>query len=335
MIALVTGGGGFLGGALARTLVERGHEVRSFSRGEYPRLRDLGIEQHRGDLADLDAVTKAVRGCDVVFHVAARPGIWGPYEEYYRTNVTGTQNIIDACKACAVGKMVYTSSPSVVFHGSDQDGASESAPYPTRYLAHYPRTKATAERMVLAAHGENLATVALRPHIIWGPGDNHLVPRVLSRARAGKLRIVGTGKNLVDSVYVDNAVEAHTLACGRLSSESLIGGKAYFITNGEPITSEELINRILKAGGLPPVTRRVPAHAAYFAGALMELFHTLAGKKEEPLMTRFLARELSTSHWYDITAARQELGYNPSISIDEGMERLSRWLSENPTPESR
>ena len=218
MKALVTGGGGFLGSAIVRQLRARGDEVRTFSRKEHKELALLGVEQVRGDLGDPTFILEAAKGCDVVFHVAAKAGIWGSYQDYYRTNVAGTQNVVAACLAHKVGRLVYTSSPSAVFDGSDVEGGDESLPYPSSYEAHYPETKALAERMVLAAASPSLATVSLRPHLIWGPGDNHLVPRILTKGRAGKLRRIGDRPNLVDTVYVDNAARAHLQAADRLAN---------------------------------------------------------------------------------------------------------------------
>lgn len=328
MKVLVTGGSGFLGKAIAKALVKRGHEVQSFSRGRYPELEALGIKTFRGDITDRDALLAAADGCDAVLHVAAKAGVWGSYREYYRPNVIGTRNVINACIKNNVKRLIFTSSPSVVFGNADQDGVDESEPYPKRFLSHYPRTKAIAERFVLKANSSELATVSLRPHLIWGPGDNHLIPRIISRAKAGKLRIVGDGKNLVDTVYIDNAVDAHLLALERLSPGSNISGKAYFITNGEPLPMAAIINMILKAGGIRPVKRKMPAGVAYAAGALMESLYHITRRRQEPLMTRFLAKELSCAHWFDITAARQDLGYAPKVSMEEGMQRLKQWLQE-------
>ena len=237
MNALVTGGGGFLGGAIVRRLRARGDEVRSLSRGRYPALRRPRRQQIQGDVADAGAVDAAVAGCDVVFHVAAKAGVWGRYAEYHRANVVGTENVLAACRRHGVRRLVYTSSPSVVFDGRDMEGVDESVPYPAHYEAHYPQTKAEAERLVLAANGPDLATVALRPHLIWGPGDNHLVPRILARGRAGRLRRIGRANKLIDSIYIDNAADAHLLAADRLAPGSPVAGKAYFISNGEPIAA--------------------------------------------------------------------------------------------------
>lgn len=326
MNALVTGGGGFLGSAIVRRLRARGARVRSFARGTYPELAALGVEQRQGDLADADAVTAAAEECDVVFHVAARAGIWGAYADYYRTNVVGTRNVLTACRRWRIGRLVYTSSPSVVFNGRDMEGVDETVPYSEHFEASYPRTKAEAERLVLKANGPELATVALRPHLIWGPGDNHLVPRILERGRSGQLRRIGNRSNLVDCVYIDNAADAHVLAADRLAPGSAAAGKAYFITQGEPLPLWELVNRILATAGLPPITRRIPFVVAYLAGWFLEGMHRLLRWEAEPRMTRFLARELSTAHWFDIGAARRDLGYAPTVSIDEGMRRLAEHL---------
>jgi nucleoside-diphosphate-sugar epimerase len=324
MKALVTGGGGFLGGAIVRALKARGHEVRSFSRGHYPQLTALGVEEFQGDLTDPTAVAAAAEGCYLVFHVAAKAGIWGPYEEYYRANVTGTENVIAACRKHHISRLVYTSSPSVVFDGRDMEGVNESVPYPKHYETHYPNTKAQAEQLVLLANSVNFATTALRPHLIWGPGDNHLIPRLLARARAGQLRRVGDRPNRVDSIYVDNAAQAHVLAAEKLVPGSANAGKAYFISQGEPVPLWDLINRILAAAGLPPVEKQISSGMAYAAGTVLEWVHGALRLRGEPRMTRFLARELSTAHWFDISAARRDFGYVPSISIAEGLERLQQ-----------
>ena len=326
MKALVTGGGGFLGKAIVQRLLARGDTVQSFSRGDYPELRALGATNHRGDLADTNAVRRAAEGCDLVFHVAARPGIWGPYEEYYRTNVVGTESVLAACRHWGIARLVFTSTPSVVFNGKDQEGIDESTPYPEHYHAYYPQTKAIAERAVLKANDSRLATVALRPHLIWGPGDHHLIPRILARARAGKLRRIGTRDNLVDCVYIDNAADAHLLAADRLAPGAPIAGKAYFLSQGEPWPLWDLINCILKAADLPPVTRTISPRLAYAAGWALEMLYRCLVLPGEPRMTRFLAEELSTAHWFNIDAARRDLGYRPTMSIEEGMRRLEESL---------
>ncbi|MGL4552749.1 MAG: NAD-dependent epimerase/dehydratase family protein [Gemmataceae bacterium] len=325
MNALVTGGGGFLGGAIIRLLLARGDAVRSVSRSRYPALP---AEQVQGDLAEPGVAEAAVRGCDVVFHVAAKAGVAGRYRDYHRANVEATRRVIDACRAGGVRRLVFTSSPSVVFDGRDIEGGDESLPYPAHYHAHYPATKAEAERAVLAANDTGLSTVALRPHLIWGPGDNHLVPRILERGRAGRLRRVGEGKR-IDSVYIDNAAEAHLLAADRLPG---CAGRAYFISNGEPLPTWELVNRILAAGGVGPVAKSVHPTLAYLAGWALESAYGVLWPDAEPPVTRFVARELATSHWFDLTAARRDLGYEPRVSIDEGLRRLAEWLRVTSPP---
>lgn len=331
MNVLVTGGGGFLGLAIVRRLIARGDPVRSLSRQRYPDLDALGVEQVQGDVADPQAVDQAASGRDLVFHVAAKAGIWGRLEDFRRINVEGTRNVLAACRKHGIRQLVYTSSPSVVFDGRDMAGVNESVPYPSHYEAHYPRTKAEAEQLVLAANGPDLATVALRPHLIWGPGDNHLVPRILARARAGRLRRLGRGNPLIDCIYIDNAADAHILAADRLTrslqGRETVAGKVYFLSQGEPVPLWDLVNRILAAGGLPPVTRSVPVGLAVAAGWLLEGIYGLTGWQAEPPMTRFLARELSTAHWFDISAARRDLGYQPQVSIDEGLRRLKEDLT--------
>lgn len=336
MNVLVTGGGGFLGGAIVRRLVARGDRVRTLQRSAYPWHDTLGVRGIRGDLADRQAVRRAVAGCDAVLHVAAKAGVWGDYDAFYQANVVGTRNVVQACRQEEVRWLVYTSSPSVVFDGRDERGIDESAPYPKRYLAHYPATKALAEQHVLAANGDALKTVALRPHLIWGPGDPHLVPRIIDRARRGRLRLVGRRGNLVDSTYVDNAAWAHVIALDRLDADGTCAGKAYFISNGEPLPMAELINRILAAAGLPPITRHVSPRVAYAVGAGLEATYRLLPLEGEPMMTRFVARQLATQHWFDLTAARRDLGYRPNISLDEGMRRLANHLqhvaTDKPAP---
>ena len=322
MKVLVTGGGGFLGGAVVRALVARGDVVRSLSRQTYPELAAQGVEQLQGDLADAAAVSRAVQGCEAVFHVAAKPGIWGEYADYYRTNVTGTANVIAACLERGVQRLIYTSSPSVVFDGRDMEGVDESVPYPPHYEAHYPKTKAIAEQAVIAAHGDRLATVSLRPHLIWGEGDNHLLPRMLARAKAGQLRRIGRQDKLIDTIHVDNAAEAHLLAADRLFPGAPISGKVYFISQGEPVPMWTMVNRLLQAAGAPQVTRAVPVSLALGLAVAFETVHRLVGSGSEPRLTRFLVRELATAHWFDISAARRDLGYVPRVSIDQGIERL-------------
>jgi len=318
---LVTGGTGFLGRALVERLVERGDHVVVLARGHSGTDLPAGAELHRGDVADMSSVGNAARGCGTVFHVAAKAGIAGPFEEYRRANVEGTRNVIDACRRHSIPRLVHTSTPSVVFDGTDMEGVDESVPYARRFEAAYPETKAEAERMVLAAHGSDLGTVALRPHLVWGPGDRHLVPRILARAREGTLALVGDGSRRVDATFIDNAVDAHLAAAAAPAT-----GKAYFVGNGEPLPLRDLVNRILAAAGLPPVERSVTRRKALLAGAVLEKAHAWLGLRGEPRMTRFVAREMSTAHWFDLSAAKRDLGWTPRVPMDEGMKRLEAWI---------
>ncbi len=321
---LVTGGGGFLGHAIVKQLIKKGHSVRSFSRSRYPALDSMDIEQIQGDIGDKDTVQEACRGMNAVFHVAAKPGVWGPYSEFYRTNVTGTQNIITACKQYGISRLIYTSSPSVIFDGKDMEGVDESVPYPDKYHAHYPKTKAMAEQSVLKATLNGLPAIVIRPHIIWGPGDNHLIPRIIARAK--KLKIIGNGQNRVDTIYVDNAAEAHILAFEKLAEKPELSGNIYFISQDQPVLLWKMINSILAAAGLKPVKRSVPKGAAFLAGAVLELIYKAVNARNEPMMTRFVARELGTSHWFNIDAAKKDLNYSPRISIEEGLKILEEWF---------
>lgn len=324
----MTGGAGFLGLAIARLLRSRGAEVRSLSRGAHPELARFGIEAQRGDVADAAAVLAAAKGCDTVFHVAARVGGWGARSEFFRTNVEGTRNVVDACREAGVRRLVFTSTPSVVHTGGDIEGGDESLPYATHFDAAYPETKAVAEQHVLAENDAQLATTALRPHLVWGPGDNQLLPRLLERARAGRAAFVGSGEKLVDMTYIDNAAEAHVLAAERLAPGAACAGRAYFIAQGEPAPARQLVNAMLAAADLPPITRRVPVGAAWLAAAGAELYYHLTGRDDEPPLTRFAARQLATAHWYDLSAARRDLGYEARVSMQEGLAILRAHLAK-------
>lgn len=322
--ALVTGGGGFLGQAVMHALQQKGVDAISFSRHAHP----TGAPHICGDISDATAVADAASGCDTVFHIAAKAGIWGAWEVYQRINVQGTQNVIDACHCHNIKRLIYTSSPSVVFDGHDMEGVDESVPYPTHYHAPYPKSKAMAERLVTAANGADLATVSLRPHLIWGPGDQHLLPRILAKGRSGKLRRVGSRDCLVDTIYIDNAAEAHVCAAMHLSIGSALAGRCYFISNNEPIPLWDMVNRMLAAGNIPAVTRTISPSTAYALGTAFEYMYQLFGISKEPPMTRFVAKELSTAHWFNTEAARRDFHFQPHISIDEGMRQLKQSLAQ-------
>ncbi len=329
MNALVTGAGGFLGRYVAELHVERGDRVRALCRGRYKELDALGIETVQADLRDAVAVEAACQGIDVVYHVAGVAGIWGSWDHYHGINTLGTEHVVAGCRAHGVGRLVYTSSPSVTFDGRPQSGVDESVPYPTRWLCHYPHTKALAEQHVLAANGrDGLLTCALRPHLIWGPRDRHLIPRLIDRARAGKLRRVGDGSNRVDMVYVENAAEAHLQAADALVEGSPVAGRAYFISQGEPVNCWEWIDQILALEGLPPIERSISLAAARRVGVVLEGLHAVLRLSGEPRMTRFLAAQLGTDHFFDIRRARSDFGYEPRISTAEGMRRLAEVIDE-------
>ncbi len=326
MRALVTGGGGFLGAALARKLRERGDEVRVFGRGLYPELEALGIDCAQGDITDYESVKAACDDRDVVFHAAAKVGLWGKYEDFYAVNVEGTKNVLHACSELGISKLVFTGSPSVVFGRGDMDGANESAPYPDKFDSFYSETKALSEKMVLAADHDKLSTVSLRPHFIWGPGDRNLLPRVIAMQKAGRLRRIGDENKLIDTIYIDDCVDAHILAAIQLSPLSDIAGKAYFLSGGDPRPFWEIVDRMLAAAGLGPVTKRMPKRLAYALAAACEGIWTVFALTSDPPLTKFLVDTLTTSHWFDITAAKRDLGWKPKVKIEEGMERVAHWL---------
>lgn len=327
MKLLVTGGGGFLGHALCHGLRSQGHQVRSFNRSRYPTLDALGVEQVQGDLAHRDAVIAAAAGCDAVLHNAAKAGAWGSYASYFDANVIGTRNVIDACRTHGIGRLVHTSTPSVTHRATHPvaGGTADSVPYGEDLKAPYAATKLIAEREVLAANDATLATIALRPRLIWGVGDTQLLPRLVERAQAGRLRLVGGGDNVVDTTCIDNAAQAHLDALSALAPGAACAGRAYFISNGEPRTMRETVNALLAAVDAPTVDASLPFPVAYAIGAACEaLWHALPLKGEPPL-TRFLAEQLATTHWYDMTPAREDFGYVPHVSFDAGLAHLRAW----------
>ncbi len=326
MKTLITGGGGFLGSAIVRLLVERGHEVTVVARGEYPELRAMGARLVRADIIDLPALTEAATGCDLAFHTAAKAGVWGSYESYYRPNVVGTEMLIAACLATRVPKLVFTGSPSVVFDGRDQANGTSSLPYAKRPSSHYSATKAASERLVLKANSKHLATVSLRPHLIYGPGDPHLVPRVIDRASKGRLALVGDGKNRVSLTFIENAAAAHLQAADRLSFGAPCAGRAYFINDPEPVVFGEWLRTLVARLELPPIKKRISVPTAVAIGGLLELLWTVFRLGGEPPLTRSVARNLGISHWYSIDEAVRDFGYAPPVTADAGFERTVEWF---------
>ncbi len=331
-VVLVTGASGFLGCALSQRLCEDGRRVRAMCRTPTPELLALAVRFPtlkivKADLGDTNALRAACADVVAVFHVAAKAGVWGTRDEYERSNVVGTQNVLDAMRATGVQRLVYTSTPSVVHAGTSLEAIDESAPYATRFSAFYPETKARAERMVLAANSASLRTVALRPHLIWGPGDHHLLPRLIERARAGRLVLVDGGKHVVDATYIDNAVDAHILALAAIERGDACG-KAYFVAQGEPLTIADLVRKMLQACDQKFAPRSVPRALAVAIGTAVESTCRLIGISKEPPITRFMAEQLGSSHHYDLSAARRDLGYRATVSTEVGMQRLREYWHE-------
>jgi nucleoside-diphosphate-sugar epimerase len=338
--ALVTGGGGFLGRYIVEQLLARGDRVTVFARGHYPELGRLGATLIRGDIRDLDGITQASEDVDVVYHTAAKAGLWGPRSEFYEVNVTGTENVIEACRRQGVAKLIYTSSPSVIFDGTDQCGVGEAYPYPEDYENPYPETKALGERRVIEANRNGLLTTSLRPHLIFGPRDNHLLPALLKRAAQGRVPQVGDGTNRVDLTYVEDAAAAHLLAAealvpGSPASGAPGAGTVYFISQGAPVTLWTWIRNLLAELDLPPIRVRIPLWAARAAGAVLATTYRALPLRGEPPLTPFLASELAQNHYYDIGRARRELGYRPTHTMAEATQKTVAWLKTSAPSKER
>jgi nucleoside-diphosphate-sugar epimerase len=323
---LITGGGGFVGKALLKLLLKHNIECAVLGRNSYPELQTLKVQCYRGDICDKDFILATVKDFDVVFHVAAMAGIWGNKRHFYNINVVGTENIIEACLKNKIPTMVYTSTPSVVFSGDDILDGNESLPYSNNFLCEYARTKVIAEKAALTVDQTRLKTCAIRPHLIWGPGDPHLIPRLIDRGRKQNLKIVGEGQNLVDITYIDNVAMAHFLAAKNLLTSGSSSGKAYFIGQERPVKLWEWINELFRKLEIPQVEKKISLSAAYSAGRILETVHKLIIPNKEPVMTRFLAEQLAKSHYFSHESAHRDFGYTPQISIEEGMEKLLHWL---------
>jgi nucleoside-diphosphate-sugar epimerase len=321
MKILVTGGGGFLGSAICRQLLDLGHRVVAYQRSPADHLDHPLFLCVRGDINDISGLLNAADGCQAIVHTAGKAGVWGRADDYHRINVDGTAKVIDTCRQLGIRFLVHTSSPSIVHSGGDIGGGNESLPLADRFSAPYPASKAAAERLVLAANCEALKTVALRPHLIWGPGDPHILPRLAAKARGGTLALPGPDK-LVDTIFVENAALAHVRALQELAAAARCAGKPYFITNNEPLPQGEIIQRLLAAIGIEVRIRAVPAALAMLAGTICETAWRALRLPSEPPVTRFSVEQLATAHWFDTSAAGRDLGYHPIISIAEGLERL-------------
>lgn len=329
---LVTGYGGFLGQSICRQLIDTGHKVRGLARHAYPALVALGVEAIVGDATQLVDCRKAVEGVDGVIHTAAIAGVWGPRSSFESINVDATKLLLQSAKAMGAIAFVYCSSPSVTFDGLPQRAIDESAPYPTRWLCDYPRTKAAAEKWVLESNDSTgFLTCSLRPHLIWGEGDPHLIPRLIARCQSGRLRCVGDGLNLIDTVHVDSAAQAHCLAIHALLQRKLdVAGRAFFITDGEPVGCWEWISQILRGAGLEPPSKRISLNAAYRIGYFFELAYGALRLSQEPPMTRFVAAQLGVDHHFSIESAKEILGYRPISDRQATFDAMIPWLRSLP-----
>ncbi|SNS11217.1 Nucleoside-diphosphate-sugar epimerase [Geodermatophilus pulveris] len=323
MRVLVTGASGMLGRATASALLDRGDEVTVLQR----RPAGLPCREVLGDVADPAAVRRAARGQDAVLHLAAKVDVTGPWAEYAAANVGGTRAVVGACRAEGVGRLVHVSSPSVAHAGTALVGVGAGPADPARARGRYARSKAVAEQDALAADSPALAVLAVRPHLVWGPGDTQLVGRIVARARAGRLPVIGSGAALIDTTYVDNAAAALVAAvdaCGPVHGEALV------VSNGEPRPVAEVLHRLCRAAGVPGPRGRVPFAAAYAAGAVVEAVWAVSRRRATPPMTRFLAEQLATAHWFDQRRTRAALGWVPRVGLDEGFARLRAWAGGAP-----
>ncbi|MCP3994797.1 MAG: NAD-dependent epimerase/dehydratase family protein [bacterium] len=320
MKVLITGGTSLVGGEVADRLSDRGDEVVMFQRHPGP----PSYEQRLGDLTDAVAVTVAMAGIDAVIHAAARVGIVGDWAEFEATNIIGTANVIAAARAERVSRMVQVSSPSVAHTGESLIGAGAGTADPEGVRGHYSRSKAEAEQLALAASSANFPVVAVRPHLLWGPGDTQLVARMVDRARAGRLATIGSGLALIDTTYVTNAADAIIAALDRAPE---IGGRAFVVSNGQPRPVAEMVARIVRAAGLEPPRLKVPYRLAKAGGIAVEKLWDRSDRDDDPPITAFLAEQLATAHWFDQRETREALDWEPLVSLDEGFALLREWFT--------
>lgn len=318
MKVLVTGASGFLGQATAAAVRDAGHEVRTFQRRP---SGVAGVQDVAGTMTDDAAIARAVDGVEAVVHLAAKVSLAGDPADFARVNIEGTRSLLAAARAAGVGRFVFVSSPSVAHTGSSLVGADAGPAEPSRARGDYARTKAAAEMLALDADAPDFAVVAVRPHLVWGPGDTQLVGRIVERARAGRLPLLDSGAALIDTLYVDNAATAMVAALEHVTDDG-VHGNAYVVTNGEPRPVADLLAGICTASGVRPPQWHVPAAVARAAGSVVEAVWRVRPGEDEPPMTRFLAEQLSTAHWFDQRRTRSDLRWTPSVSIDEGLERL-------------
>jgi 2-alkyl-3-oxoalkanoate reductase len=317
---LLTGSTSLLGAGVVRALHARGDEVVVLQRHPAAVAAECAVTEFLGDLSDAAAVGRAMRDAEAVIHLAARVGVVGSAAQFHETNVIGTRTVLDAARAHGVARLVLISSPSVAHSGSALAGGGAEPADPQHAKGHYSRSKAQAELEVLAADTPELATIAVRPHLIWGPGDTQLVGRIVDRARSGRLALVGGGRALIDTTYIDNAVDAVVAALDHAHAGH---GQAFVVSNGEPRTVAELVERICVAAGVEAPTRHVPRSLAWSGGAVAEGLWWLGRRTDDPPMTRFLAGQLATAHWFDQRSVRLVLEWAPRVSLDEGFARLA------------
>ena len=322
MKVLVTGAGSLLARRTAEALLARGDEVVCMQRHRAA----IDVQQVLGDVRDVERVTFAAAGCDAIIHAAAKVGVVGRWEEYRGINVDGTANIINAAVTHGIARVVHVSTPSVAHVGDAIVGGGADPATTGRRGAWYPESKAIAEQLALGAASADLGVVAIRPHLVWGPGDTQLVGRIVERARAGRLALVGGGAALIDTTYIDGAADALLAALDAVHPSERCSGRAYVVANGEPRPIRELVLGICAAAGVEVTPREVPRSVATFAGSLVESVWRLRRTQTEPPLTRFLAEQLGTAHWFDPRPVRDDLGWTPRVSIDEGLRRLAAFF---------
>lgn len=330
MKILVTGGTGFLGSHIVRRLIDRGDDVRVVARHRTEFVEQVGAEFFKADICDNEKIVAACRDVDAVIHTAAHEGIEPKHSAFLKTNVFGTNSVLEGCQKSGVRCLVATSSPSVVDSGKSLEGVDETCPYPQKTLSFYAKTKRIAEELILGANSPSLLTCAIRPRLIWGPGDKQLIPRIIEKARRRQLCQIGEGNNLLDITYVENAADAHILALDALQTNPAVPGNAYFISQGEPVNCWNWVNKILNMAGIPSIKKRLSFKRAYCLGAFFEGVYSVFRPSGEPPITRFLATQLANSYWFNIDKARRDLKYVPKVSTEEGEKRLMAWLSGLP-----
>lgn len=320
---LVTGGGGFVGKSLIKKLLNKGYQVKSLSRNFYEELATLSVTCYQGDIGgEFEKINLFFKNVDAVFHVASKVDMWGKYDDFFKTNVIGTRNIIKACKENNIKYLIYTSSPSVIANNDGLKEVDASFPYPKKYDAFYPETKAMAEKEIIkeGKKGE-IFTLVLRPHLIWGPNDTNLIPTILDKAKNGKLKQIGDGKNIVDCSYIEDCTDAHILALEALEKNPSLSSNVYFVTQDEHIKLWDFINSILVAKKLPPIEKKVSKKLALSIARVLE-FTSKMIPSFKPLFTKFLITEMTTDHYFNIEKTKKDLGYSPKYSIKEGLKKI-------------